>query len=70
MDAGFRALFRETLAAELAVSEREALYGDAVPEAVRLTLRRLAIERALVAHGILQVRRRMIPLPKRFLFAA
>jgi hypothetical protein len=34
------------------VSEREALYGGAVPERVRLTLRRLALERALVAHGI------------------
>ena len=67
---GYRALFLETLAAELAVSEREALYEGAVPESVALTLRRLAIERALVAHGILQVRRRMIPLPKRFLFAA
>jgi hypothetical protein len=47
------------------VSEREALYGGAMPESVALTLRRLAIERALVAHGILHVRRKTIPLPKR-----
>jgi hypothetical protein len=70
LSADFRAAFRETLAEELAVSEREALYGGVVPERVALTLRRLAIERALVAHGILEVRRRLIPLPKRFLFAA
>jgi hypothetical protein len=68
--ASLRAAFQETLRGELALSEREALYGGAVPERIALTLRRLAIERALVAHGILEVRRRVIPLPTRFLFAA
>jgi hypothetical protein len=33
-------------------------------------LERTAIRRALVAHGILQIRRREIPLPQRFLFRA
>jgi transposase InsO family protein len=67
---GLRAAFGETLREELEHSEREALYEGRVPERVMQTLRRLAIERALVAHGILEVRRRLIPLPKRFLFAA
>ena len=65
-----RAAFQETVAREIGFGEEEAHYGGEVPARVRGTLRRLAIERALVAHGILEVRRRVIPLPKRFLFAA
>lgn len=65
-----RAAFQETVGRDRGLAEEEAHYGGEVPARVRATLERLAIERALVAHGILEVRRRVIPLPKRFLFAA
>jgi hypothetical protein len=65
-----RAAFQESVRRELAISLAEAHYGSEVPARVRRTLERLAIERALVAHGILEVRRRVIPLPKKLLFAA
>ena len=68
--AELRLAFQETVGREFLLSESEAHYGGEMPPRVRATLRRLAIERALVAHGILEVRRRLIPLPKRFLFTA
>ena len=66
----FRRAFKATVARELELSRGEALYGEEVPARVETALRRLAIERALVAHEILQVRRREIPLPRKLLFAA
>ena len=51
-------------------AEAEADSKDAANRSSNAAVERTAIRRALVAHGILQVRRRSIPLPKRLLMCA
>ena len=67
--AELRAAFRETLSRELA-QERASrgLGADAeIARDVDAEIKRTSIRRALVAHGILKIRRRRIPLPKKLL---
>jgi hypothetical protein len=68
--AELRAVFNEMVARELWLAETEALYGAEVPSRVLANLRRPAITNALTALGILAVRRKVIPLPFKFSFAA
>lgn len=53
-----------------ALAEAEAAGKDVASRWSKAAVERTAIRRALVAHGILQIRRRSIPLPKRLVMCA
>jgi len=64
-----RAAFQATVS-EMEARERAAFgipHGIAAEPQVEAEIKRTAIRRALVAHGILKIRRRWIPLPKKLL---
>ena len=66
-----RNAFQRRVLETMEEARRGACYYD--PETwskVERKIKRYAIKRALVAHGILMVRRTVIPLPKKFIFAA
>ena len=53
-----------------ALAEAKAAGQDFESRSVNAAVERTAVSRALVAHGLLQIRRRSIPLPKRLLMCA
>ena len=67
-----RARFLASLADQRAQTsaEAEAENKNLDRRSVKAAVERTAVRRALVAHGILYVRRRSIPLPKRLLMCA
>ena len=67
---GLRAAFKHTVCETIETARTEACYSPADWPRIERKIERYAIERALVAHDILQVRRTEIPLPIKSIFAA